>query len=315
MLKKNKLIIISFILLFNLWNPIQTSSEIGVGDSFIYEITAAEHYFKIGKNEDYQEGFIFGSKNYPIGTYVNATIDAFDTPGAGFSFWLDNHSNISFFHPMWFDMAAIEISYKTLYYTYEMVENFQNAYLVHLTFYRIKPFIDPRFNDYMTSPITLGEDVCDYFEQYDYFYPDIECSYNYTITDNFTYYESWVGGEVDTSFGEIITGKNDYPSEISFGNNFQYYIDNETGLVYGYGIRGWIEGKIDGKKVRVSMHFQFELEGYDLPDYQYGSYQQFTSEIDNLAIIIAVPITCFLIILPVSYIIIRKIKKSKITTY
>lgn len=98
------------------------------------------------------------------------------------------------------------------------------------------------------------------------------------MNDDVFVFESWVGGEVDASFGRILNDRSDYPSDISFGNNFHFAINNETGLVHGFGLRGWVQGKIDGKSVKVSINFQYELEGYAMQDYQFGEFIDFNSE-------------------------------------
>jgi len=71
------------------------------------------------------------------------------------------------------------------------------------------------FNSYITEPNQLAFDISNIFKNY----PNIECLNHTNVIDYVVYFESWVGGEINLNFGYAINNKENYPSDISFGNN------------------------------------------------------------------------------------------------
>lgn len=257
-------------------------------DFFIYKITNGGYYLEIGKNKKIVDGFKFGPYTYPSETKVNSTIGSIESHGVTVINWIGNFSSYVFLSIGWFDSFAIYYSYYTLYHTYEMIENFGNGYVIDLTLFNIKPFTNPKYNGYLASPETLGGDISNFFDEWSYWYPDIECSYNHSEKNSVVFFESWVGGEVHSLFGEMINGGTNYRTDIAFGNNFHFTINKETGIVYGFGRQGWVEGTINNNTVKICMTCEYELEGYDLPDYAFGEYHNFLAN-NNLALFIAIP--------------------------
>jgi len=297
------LISISFFL------PKLSQSSLNEGNFFLYEIKDAGYYAKLNEHEIEFTDYRLGSQTGPIGLIVNATVEDIETTGnTFFRFWINNRSSIAYFTAEWFDLSAILTSYRILYYVYEMVENFNEISIAELVLYQIRPFIHPDYNDYLQMPEKLGSEICSFFSVWLYRYPDIICTYDYSENDNILCFESWIGGKINNQFGKILTNVIDYPSDISFGNQFQFAVNKETGIVQGFGQRGWVEGTIDDQIVKVSMKIEYELKNYSLAKYKFGEFKDFTKN-SSIAVIL-IPSICIPLLVISSILIISKIKKS-----
>ncbi|MBN1330668.1 MAG: hypothetical protein JXA54_14435 [Candidatus Heimdallarchaeota archaeon] len=282
------------------------NAEINVNNSFIYKITSAGHYFNIGDFLTTKEGF--GLKNYTVGTKVNAIVDYIVSNGVGYKFWVDDEYWIGFVSFNKLNSWGVDFSYMTLYLVYQTIANKEFTYLIDLAIYHIYPYFDPMSNSYITEPNQLAIDISNIFKNY----PNIECLNHTNVIDNVVYFESWVGGEINLNFGYAINDKENYPSDISFGNNFHFAINQLSGIVYGFGTRGWVEGVINGTNVKVSMSCEYVLEGYDLPDYSFGSFHNFLR--NNKLIISLSTVLPGSVILIVGTIILVTFKRKKIVT-
>jgi len=69
------------------------------------------------------------------------------------------------------------------------------------------------------------------------------------------------------------------------------------------GQKGWVEGEIDNKLVKTSMDFEYEVNGFSLPDYSLGSNQGSSTLIKTIAIL--TPIICTSIIIIIVYRIVK----------
>ncbi|MCF2142869.1 MAG: hypothetical protein K9W42_04140 [Candidatus Heimdallarchaeota archaeon] len=97
-----------------------------------------------------------------------------------------------------------------------------------------------------------------------------------------------------------MTGDSDYKSNIAFGNNLAFTINKTSGLIYGFGQRGWVRGSIDDKKVKTSMNIKYEIMGYNLPAYKLGRFRDFTKNNRLAAILvpsISMPIIAGMIVI------------------
>ncbi len=269
----SKILILIIIIQFSTSDDYNTLAELNVGDSFIYEITKANHSFEFGGLKFANDGYAFGSQNLPVSSLVNVTVDYFSGGGVMFRLNANNTSRVAFISTDWLDFFGLCYSYNILYHIYEIFFNYHHGYLLDLYLYQILPYLKPAYNSYLLSPETLGEDIESSFKN-NYLYPDIECSYFTSTKNGEVYFESWIGGKIDTQFGSIVNEVDDrdnYPTDVEFGINFHYCIDNNTGIVLGVGRRGWVEGQIDEIEVKASMDIEYELQGYDFPKYRYGN--------------------------------------------
>ncbi|MFW9924828.1 MAG: choice-of-anchor S family protein [Candidatus Thorarchaeota archaeon] len=264
----------------SLFIPTQAIDE---NDFFLYEITDGGHYLKAGEFVTTNEGF--GSLNYPAGTTVNATIDYFSVGGILFKYWVGEQYSVKFIDLDWLDSHGERYSFMALYLAYEMIADYHNGYLANLILYTIFPYLDPVYTTYLNSPENLVQAIKGHFNNH--WYPDVECLADYSSIDNVLYFENWVGGKVDGYFGESINEKTNYPSKISFGNSIHLVVNKISGTVYGFGLRGWVEGTINDISVKVSCSYEYELLGYDLPDYSFGSYKNFLKNDKTLTIVLS----------------------------
>lgn len=296
-LSKRLLAIFIFVLLninLILFQPI--NSELKVGDSFIYEIKSVEYYIKYGSFELKNEGYYSGGERHPPGTKVNATIEEIAPAGISFRFWLENYSSIGYINPIWLQILGVDYSYTALYHAYQIAYDYHYGYLVDLYLIQIRPYINPLYDDYVVSPRLLGENIIKHFDGLPNKYSDIVCQYDYYSIDNLLYFESWVGGWVKMNFGDLINDQSSFPSDIIFGNNFHFTVDKETGIIFGLGRRGWVDGTINNISVKISMSFEYELDSYDLPDYSLGSYKNFFRNDKILTIVFSTVLPGILVI-------------------
>ncbi len=284
------------------------NAELIVGDCFNYNIVSAGYYLEIGENKTIIDGFLFHDEIYPIDTTLNATVRTIESHGVGFKIMVFNRTSYPFLSGNWFDVLAVEYSYYALYNTLEMVEDFSRGFWVDLTLFQIRPFVDPRYSVYLDSPEALGEDIIHKFHARSWQYQDIEYSYDYTIADEMLYFESWIGGKIDDEFGWILDGRDNMPMDIKFGNNYHFAVDRESGIVHGFGRRGWVNGEINNTSVKVSMTCEYELDGYNLPKYEFGNFRNFL--VGNTGLIIGIIVPAILIPSGVIFVIIYRRKKK-----
>ncbi|MHA1354399.1 MAG: choice-of-anchor S family protein [Candidatus Heimdallarchaeota archaeon] len=305
-MKKLRVILLCLILLTSFVNRSFTFASFDLSDSFIYNVTDANVFVEIGENNYQKKGYVFGGLHYPDSTKVYTTIDFIEDRGIKFKFNINatNSTLFIFVGSNWIDGLGLGYSYYTLYYTYLMVEQWGNGFWLDLTLYQIRPYIDPVSSVYLSDLDAFGSDICNFFEKWSSLYPDIECEYRFTESNGIYYFESWVGGKINAHFGEKITEGVDYPTDIKFGNNMHFAVNKISGLVHGFGRRGWIKGTINNLPVKSSMSCEYVLEGFDLPDYQLGTMRYFDEV--NLYLAVFLPVSIVVILVPVITYFVRK---------
>ena len=287
-----------------------TIKGIDINDKFTYEIVDAGYYVKIGRNTGQLEEYRFNHEEYSIGTKINATYKISEFPGMDkFRFNIFTKGKDVYFSEDWFDSSVIQMSYRSLYYVYNMVENFDLIDVAELVLYQIKPYISPENNTYIESPNQLGLDLYTLVDSWSISHPNIQCSYNYTISSNILYFESWIGGSIKGQFGNLLTNNSDYSSDINFGNQMHLKVDKVTGLMLGFGQRGWVNGKIDKKTVKASLKIEYVLNNNEIQAYQLGIFNDYKS---NYLLYILIPSIGFSILVCITIVIaIQNTKRRK----
>lgn len=296
-MKKNSIaLFLIFIVIFSIKH--NTTSSLNENDFFLYEIVDCGYYLEIGQNKKIAEGYLFANSYYPSGTIVNSTIGYIAPNGVSFNTWIENIHSVVFLSIDWFDFKAPYDSYYTLFNTYKLIEDFSNIYLIDFTLFDIYPFIDPNYNVFLSSPSELVLEINEIIQKWSVYQTDISFSYNYTENENILFYESWIGGKIDGNFGSALTGGKNYESDITFGNNYLFTVKKDTGIIQGYGRRGWVKGTINDLNVKISISCEYKLLDYELPNYSFGNYYNFLAN-NNLAIIIAIPSSVVLLIVSI----------------
>ncbi len=270
---KKKAIFLLVIILLNLLLPINITenSAVNIGDTYTYEISKARIYAIVGENSYSSDGFEFSAKNYPPGTLVSCEITDYIDGDIELVCSIDNRTQISYSVSNW---VHIILDYYMIYTTtkaYELAQSWLDILLLELFFFGIRPYIHPTTYSYEFFN-TLAEVFNSTYKSYSTIYPNFECDFNIQSSNNLVYIESWLGGKIKGSCGEIFGFNDDVPTNINFGNNFHIAFMNETGLVQGMGYRGWVKGKINETSVKVSIEYQYELHNYNLPDFIFGIY-------------------------------------------
>jgi len=287
------------------------SSALTSDDFFIYELTAASLYTEIDVNSNYYEGYYNSGEFYPLGTKINATIDSISDNSIYFRFYIEN-SNVAngFISSDWFDNYGLENAFTTLAYTYRMFEDYEERYLFTTCTFRFHPYIYMPSCAYLNDPNSLGNAISNTVDDWFYGEHDIECLFTFSESNGILYFESWIGGKVDRYFGENLGASNNYPSDISFGNNLHLAVNTSSSVVCGWGQRGWVKGKIHEKNVKVAMEWEHVLDGYVFPDYEFGNMRYFGNV--NLYLAILIPISIPLIFMPVIIYFVRNHKINKL---
>ncbi len=278
--------------------PTYTSptSALSEDDFFIYELSASHIYAKIDSEKSTLDGYYQGGSYHPPGTKVNATIDYIAGHGTMFRFFIDNSSSVAFISPDWFDLFAVEKAYITLASTFLMIDNFNAINMMELSTFSFHPYIYLYSCDYLANPDSFGNAIGQVVDDWFYGEREIDCLYTHSESEGIIYIESWIGGKIDENFGVNIGAPEDYPTDISFGNGFHIAVNSSSGVVYGWGQHGWVKGRINGKQVRFSMAWEYALDGYVFPDYQFGEIKHFQDI--NLYLIIFLPAISLGILVP-----------------
>ena len=285
------------------------SADLAEGDEFVFEIKKANHYFEIGSFKSVTEGFYFGRQNLSENSLINARVDSIGPARVRYSFSVDNITRLSFVTFNWLDYFGPHYGYNILYHIFNIFNDPYYGVTLNSYIYKIKPYINPEVTNYLLTPESLGEDLRDSFHD-NYKYPDIECKYNTNTENDIVYFESWIGGKLDTNFGKIINDEQDYPTSIKFDTNFHYKIDRNTGMTLGLGQRGWVKGTINNTFVKASMELEYVLQGQTLSGYSYGRYRDFSNKI---YLYILIPTICSVIIITIVVsLLLRRKKKNKL---
>ncbi|MHA1367827.1 MAG: choice-of-anchor S family protein [Candidatus Heimdallarchaeota archaeon] len=309
-----KALLLIFVTLFSCFSSMPIpSSAINIGDTLIFEITDTELFIDMDSNNYQRVGFLFSHDYYPTHTKVNTTVNSISgfNSGITYLFTVQNKTSYAHRYTNWLSPSGLEFSYYTLYYTYLMVEDWENRYWFDITLYKIQPHVSSGYPNYLDNLDTLGSDICELFEDFAWLYPDIECEYRFTENDGIYYFESWVGGKIDGYFGELITGTTNLETDIKFGNGFHFAFNKKSGVVLGFGRRGWVEGKINNIDIKNSISCEYKLEGYDFPEYEFGNMKYFGNNNLFLLVLLA-PLTTLLIIAPIIIYFIRTRKLKKL---
>ena len=291
------LLLILVVSVTTIYFPNSSTMAFDDGDSFIYEITAASLYASIGENSNQNEGYYSGGEYHPTGTKVNATIVDHTVLTADFWFYIGDSYSVAHLSSGWLNRFGLELTYITLYYSFLMVENYNAINMFDLLTFKFHPIIYLNYCSYLTNPNSFRSAIDQLVD--DWFYGEREIEYLTTLTEinGIIYFESWIGGKIDENFGVNIGASNDYSTDIKFGNNYRIAVNSTTGLVLGWGQRGWVKGRINEKQVRMSMEWQYELDGYAFPDYQFGEMKYFRDV--NYYLIIFLPAISLGILIPV----------------
>ncbi|NPE09131.1 MAG: hypothetical protein GNW80_12675 [Asgard group archaeon] len=306
MRRRVKLLSIIIILcIFCFSETFSVHSQLSVGDVSTYKITNSKIYLASGSNFVSAKGFRFKGTNYPSKTKVDFSVN-YVGGGINGNFTIGNES---------FFIGYLENWYTTLvpfFMRYTSIIVYRSVYLWSMhnftngLYFNIYPYINPTAENHEFFE-NLGEDFLSAFESVSQDYPGLEYNYRYSEKNNIVYFESWLGGEISGVYGPAIGYSFDYLAEVEFGNNFHIAFDKVSGLVTGFGFRGWTMGVLNDQAVKVSLEYQYQLVGYRLPRYTLGTYKDYLSSIGLIVSSVLIPT----IIIAVSIPVIVKYRKKK----
>lgn len=276
---------------------ISVHSELSVGDVYSYKMMNSKIYLASGSNFISAKGFRFKGTNYPSKTKADFSVN-YVGGGINGNFTIGTESLLIGYLEDWytalvpFYMRYTSIIVYRSIYLWSM-HNFSNG-----LFFNIYPYINPTAENHEFFE-NLGENFLSDFATVSQDYPGLEYNYRYFEKDNIVYFESWLGGEISGVYGPAIGYYYDYLAEVEFGNNFHIAFDKVSGLVTGFGFRGWTNGVLNGQDVKVSLEYQYQLVGYRLPRYTFGTYKDFLPSIGLIVSSVLVPIIIIAVCVPV----------------
>ncbi|MBK5115167.1 MAG: hypothetical protein KGD59_03680 [Candidatus Heimdallarchaeota archaeon] len=292
-------------LLFSLTNSAVVSS-ITVGDSFEYRIIRSRITVTVGENSVETKKFAFGPNSYFEGTKISVLAN-FVGEGMNGEFTIKKDSRLFGYTADQFKMKIRQFLFLTTYFGYNLADNWAYESFDSGYYFFLYPYLIPTgtswsffasLDTYITTTLTP------------YAMPgySLENNTNYVNNEEEVSFESWVGGEIDSSNGFIYGFTAGLSAKVSFGNQFQIAFDKTTGLCKGLRIRGWCEGTINGKSIEISLDYQYETKNYNLPSLSLGSYNNYFSKLPYLYFLIPS------ILLPSAIVILLVRKKRTINT-
>jgi len=291
---KRRFILTIMIFTFIFMNSFFSIFSIEEDLDYTYKITRARIYAKVGDNEYIQNGFESGGIAYPSGTTVSCIITNFEYGSINYNCTIGNNTRFLYSASNWVIISLMDyyMIYTTIK-TYELILNWKNIVLFDLFFFGIRPYIHPI--EYNWNYINALEN--NLYDTYVYTskYPEVDCKYALIKSNDLVKIESWIGGKLNGMYGEQFDAGKNFPSDFSFGNSFHIVYLNSSGLVYGMGYRGWVQGTINSTSVKVSLEYQYQLINYSMPRYHFGTYKRF----GDLRVVLAVTIL-FLIVVVVT---------------
>ncbi len=278
--------IIQIITICSICNPQVTATT----NSVHYKITRTRLLANIGQKSMKTNQFQMNEVSYPEKTKIDTTTNINSngvfgnyTIGTNSKYYYWPTSMLKLVLPIHLEEVH-RITFKLFKY-WEFNEGIKNG----LNLY-IYPYISP-------SPDTwnyfknLGIAMNNTYNQYSNQDHEVQFDYSYTENDRKIIFEYWGGGTINGSYGEIFGYNYNLQSSVTFDNLFKIVIDKYSGIIYGLGIKGRVQGIINQTKVNVQLDYCCELENYHLSSYSIGPAFYVNPYLDrNLAIIIPISI-------------------------
>ena len=295
-LKPKKMQVVVLVLLMGMAVAVyEKNYAVEGGEEYQYKITQARINAKIGINSFHQKGFEVGNILYKVGTIATCKITKNDEGSLDYNITVGDQKLINYLVSNWIILWDDYYAIYTTIKTFELIEDWRNIAGFGLFFFRVLPYVHQDY--YNSGVVNEFEEALNSRYNKTETLPKVQTQLRKEVNDDLILFESWVGGEVEGTIGEQFEATHNYDSEFTFGNNFHILYENTSGIVQGMGYRGWIEGIIDNKSVKVAIEYQFELvEGNSLPKYQLGENKNFRTTIITIAIVIPITMLTFGII-------------------
>ena len=270
------------------------------GDILHYKITKAQANIAIGLNKTSVKGFNFNGINFPINTKCQFKINYIDTglngeiavgsESSSFGFLEDWYVNLLPFYHKYVSAITNELVFNWFYY------NFTNGLL-----FKIYPYFHPTTSN-LAFFSELDDSLNSFYSGINNQFPYI--SFNSLLDESPTslYFETYVGGELDGIFGDALGLSKEIISNVTFGNHFHIKLNPSSGIVEGFGFKGWVDGIMSDQLVSVFMDYAYKLVCSWIPNYQLGPKSY-------LGLIICIPVVFVISGIAASLIVVKKKKK------
>lgn len=243
-----------------------------IGDTFTFDCVAAEVSGSIGTNSATASGFTIDDHEIPVGTSVTVEVLDFETSLGNTTIYevssgsyAENGSSGNFEFQfggllmIFFPLLIVGSYINETDWNQTEAETPGELFMV--------PFVEPTadtwqvFKDLSTEIQTATSAL---FSDSD---TNLTINADYTESAGEFLFESYIGGTVNTNFtdgSEILFV--DYELE----HHYQFAYDTINGVMKGMRQEGSIDGTSNSTDLSIAYNQHTELEGYNLPNYQFG---------------------------------------------
>ena len=249
--------------LFSCSSTVSLSTQLAVGNILHYQVVQTNISAIVGENNVSTNEFYFNGESYSRMTKVDVNVTYF---GEGFTgrYIINDNNRTRGYTVDSLKIILQQFTIRTSIFTKSLIdfwdrENFDDGF--YLVLY---PYIDP-IDDSWNYLQTLGNASLNELAEYKALGHDLEGDFTFTDINNVIYFETWNTGIVNGQYDELLGYPFGLPENCSFLNRFQIAFEKTTGVLLGMHMKGWTKGEIPSGNVDLSMEYQIERVGYNLP--------------------------------------------------
>lgn len=245
---------------------------VDIGDTFTYDCEASSRDITLGSNSASASGYEVDEQHFDEGTSVDVEVLAFETSFGNTTIfeiqagsYTENSSSSNFgvqlggllmiFFPLLFMGAYVNET------AWNQTEAEADPGMM------MEPFVEPG-----TATWDIFKDLAQEAQTATTMFSGAESNLqihaDYTESATEFLFESYLNGTYE---GNVTDGSSilfiDYTN---VQNHFQMVYNIVTGVMKGMQLEGSLTGTSNGTAIQIDYHFQTELSGYNLPNYQWG---------------------------------------------
>lgn len=242
--------------------------ETSGADELLYKITRSRLVANIGDNEVKTNKVQFQNTTFPERTNVQVTANIQSIVVNG-NFTIDQLTRTYSYSNNMFQLLVPKFMEKTYEKTYSVYHSWEVQSINKGFYFELYPYVYPDFTTWQFFT-NLGNSLENTYNLYKA--QGHKVDFEYLVNENQNYYsfESWSGGEINGEYGEISAHSYHEPANVSYDNLFKIVIDKYTGIVYGFRMKGRVNGLLNGIKVDVQLDYLYEKSGYSMRNFGIG---------------------------------------------
>ncbi|HUT80334.1 MAG TPA: choice-of-anchor S family protein [Candidatus Bathyarchaeia archaeon] len=255
------LIIASFLI-----TPVLVNADyqVTVGQIFDYDILDASVKFTMDGSSASSNGFTLGDQAFTNGSQISvevlsviANLEIQWNVSCGSAFE-NGTSTLSTDFPAFLFMLFYPLPLYDLFGL--MTFSQANSFIAYGLGLILLPFWDPSYfgnlYDFVSESAISGYSLEDP-------YKDTTFQGSYSITGGVMTFEWFMGGLMDFSDDDV------QPAKYNFNHQMKMVYDLATGVLQGFRMESFIDGKNNGKDIILELGYLCEIEGYNMPDFNF----------------------------------------------